>query len=356
MSNLSKKTFKRHKSLGLFDEHLRLSKLSKLGDPLEKLSTGIDFEFFRDLLEERLYVEPKGKGGRRPYDYVLLFKILILQRYYNLSDEQTEYQICDRLSFMRFLGLTLADDVPDSRTVWLFRERLTDLGLVEELFALFLARLEELRLVVHEGKIVDASFVEVPRQRNSKEDNEKIKSGQVPEGWEQQPKMLRQKDMDARWTMKRLQAYDGYKNHTKCDAASKLLTGYAVTDASVHDSNELLDLLTGKDKDQPLYADSAYVGKDLHEKLVQDKKVAVKVCEKGYRNKPLTQEQKESNKAKSQVRARVEHVYGFMENSMQGAFIRSIGMVRAKAMIGLMNLTYNLFRKVQLSPQWTSAS
>ncbi|TXK36466.1 transposase, partial [Pontibacter qinzhouensis] len=213
MSKPSKKTFERHKSLGLFDEHLRLSKLSKLGDPLEKLSKGIDFEFFRQLLEERLYVEPNGKGGRPVYDYVLLFKILILQRYYNLSDEQTEYQICDRLSFMRFLGLTLADDVPDSRTVWLFRERLTELGLVEELFALFLSRLEELELVVHEGKIVDASFGEVPRQRNSKEDNETIKSGQVPPGWAQQPRMLRQKDMDARWTMKRLQAYYGYKNH-----------------------------------------------------------------------------------------------------------------------------------------------
>lgn len=153
------KSFKRHKAIGFFDEDLRLSKLSKLGDPLEKLAQGIDFELFRDLLESRLQVAAKNKGGRRPYDYVLMFKILILQRYYNLSDHQTEYQICDRLSFMRFLGLTLADDVPDGKTVWHFRERLVDLGLTEELFSLFLRRLEELGLVVHEGKIVDASFV-----------------------------------------------------------------------------------------------------------------------------------------------------------------------------------------------------
>lgn len=343
------KTFKRHKSLGLFDEDLRLSKLSKLGDPLEKLSQGIDFEFFRELLEERLHVEPKGQGGRRAYDYVLMFKILVLQRYYNLSDVQTEYQICDRLSFMRFLGLTLADDVPDSRTVWHFRERLAELGLVEELFSLFLARLEELGLVVHEGKIVDASFVQVPRQRNSKEDNEAIKGGELPAGWEEKPNKLRQKDLEARWTMKRGQAFYGYKNHTKCDAKSKLITGYSVTDASVHDSKALLELLGEEDEGQALYADSAYVGEALQDKLVVGKKMRVQVCEKGYRNRPLTPEQKESNKAKAKVRARVEHIFGFVENSMGGSFIRSIGMARAKANIGLMNLTYNLFRRLQLA-------
>jgi transposase len=108
------KTFKRHKALGFWDNDLRLSKISKLGDPLERLNNGVDFELFRNLLEAELYKAPKGEGGHPGYDYVLMFKILILQRYYNLSDEQTEYQINDRLSFMRFLNLTLADDVPDS--------------------------------------------------------------------------------------------------------------------------------------------------------------------------------------------------------------------------------------------------
>ena len=146
-----------------------MSKLSQLGDPLEKLNSGIDFEIFRSLLEEKLTIEPKGIGGRPPYDYVLMFKVMILQRYYNLSDEQVEYQINYRMSFMRFLDLTIADDIPDSRTVWTFRERLTDLGLVEALFDLFLKALESLNLIVNEGKIIDASFIEVPRQRNSRD-------------------------------------------------------------------------------------------------------------------------------------------------------------------------------------------
>ncbi len=343
------KSFKRHKAIGFFDEDLRLSKLSKLGDPLEKLAQGIDFELFRDLLESRLQVAAKGKGGRRPYDYVLMFKILILQRYYNLSDHQTEYQICDRLSFMRFLGLTLADDVPDGKTVWHFRERLVELGLTEELFSLFLGRLEELGLVVHEGKIVDASFVEVPRQRNGKQDNEAIKGGRLPQGWEHKPHMLRQKDVDARWAKKGSQTFYGYKNHAKCDAKSKLITGYAVTDASVHDSQPLLGLLDEQDERQPLYADSAYVGQELHKKLAEDKKVELRICEKGHRNRPLTEGQKGANTDKSRTRVRVEHIFGFVENSMNGSFIRCIGLARAKAAIGLMNLTYNLFRKLQIA-------
>lgn len=175
------KTFKRSKALGFFAADIRMSKLSQLGDPLERLSKGIDFELFRSVLTDKLYVEPKNKAGRRPYDYVLMFKVMILQRYYNISDDQVAYQICDRLSFMRFLGLTLADDVPDSKTIWLFRERLAGLGLVEILFNTFLKRLEELNLVVHEGKIIDASFVEVPRQRNTREENQQIKEGETPQ-------------------------------------------------------------------------------------------------------------------------------------------------------------------------------
>jgi IS5 family transposase len=162
------KHFKRHKDYGFFDQDIRLSKLSQLGDPLEKLNAGVDFEKFRTLLENNFCKLLKGPGGRPPYDYVLMFKILILQRYYNLSDEQVEYQINDRMSFMRFLDLTIADDIPDSRTVWAFREQLVDLGLVEQLFEVFLGELERLNLIVNEGKIIDASFIEVPRQRNKK--------------------------------------------------------------------------------------------------------------------------------------------------------------------------------------------
>jgi transposase len=151
-----------------FDEEFRLEKLSVQNDPLVKLREKIDFEIFRPLLQEVFRKEDKGIGGARPYDYVMMFKILILQRYYNISDDKMEFAILDRLSFMRFLGLTLSDKVPDAKTIWVFRENLTQKKLTEKLFERFGEELQAKNLIANEGKIIDASFVEVPIQRNSR--------------------------------------------------------------------------------------------------------------------------------------------------------------------------------------------
>ena len=341
------KSFKRHRAMGLFDSDFRIEKLIRLGDPLHRLSEGIDFELFRPKLQEALSKLAQGAGGRPPYDYVLMFKILVLQRYFNLSDDQVEFQICDRISFMRFLGLTVSDDVPDSKTVWSFRERLVDLGFVQLLFDLFIRELEKLGLILNEGKIVDASFIEVPKQRNTREENKQIKAGEVPVAFTDNPAKLAQKDVDARWTKKNNVSYYGYKNHVKVDGKSKLITSFNVTDASVHDSQEIVNLIDEKDKDQTLYADSAYTGEDLHIKL-EEKEVKLSIHEKGCKNKPLTEAQKASNKEKSKVRVRVEHVFGFVENSMNGSTLEYIGLKRTQAAIGMMNLVYNMFRKIQL--------
>ena len=341
------KSFKKHRDYGFWDIDIRLSKLDQLGDPLEKLDKGVNFEMFRDFLEERLTKEPKCVGGRPPYDYVMMFKIMILQRFYNISDEQVEYQINDRMSFMRFLNLSISDDVPDSRTVWKFREQLTDLGLVEELFALFLNELSRLDLIVNEGKIIDAGFVEVPRQRNNREENRQIREGEIPDRIKANPHVESHKDLDARWVQKNEVNYFGYKNHVKEDAGSKIIVKYIVTDASVHDSNATQELLDENDKGEDFYADSAYSGAP-QEKIIAEKEMKNKVCEKGARNHPLTAEQRANNREKSRIRSRVEHIFGFMEMSMNGMYINSIGIKRASAIIGLMNLTYNMFRKIQL--------
>jgi IS5 family transposase len=342
------KRFKRHRDYGFFDQDIRLSKLSQLGDPLVRLNEHIDFEKFRGLLEEKLSKDTNIKGGRPPYDYVLLFKILILQRYYNLSDDQIEYQINDRMSFMRFLDLTIADDIPDSKTIWNFRDKLIDLELVEICFNLFLDELKTLNLIINEGKIVDASFVEVPIQRNSKSENDQIKKGEIPESFSENPHTKVQKDTDARWTTKNKVNYYGYKNHVKTDSKSKLIEKYVVTDASVHDSQTLEELLDKSDKGQEIYADSAYTG-EHQENTIEKNEMKNKVCEKGYRNRPLTDEQKQSNREKSKTRARVEHIFGFMEVSMNGMYLQNIGIKRITGIIGLMNLTYNMFRKIQLT-------
>lgn len=338
---------KHKKQRGIFEEGDRLKKLTDQKDPLVKLDGMINWKQFDPILKTVLEKESKGPGGRPGYSYLMMFKILILQRYYNISDDQTEYQILDRMSFMRFLGLTINDRVPDSKTIWSFRESLIQANAIEKLFSKFSKSLENSGLIFNEGKIIDASFVEVPRQRNTREENEKIKNGEVPHDWEKNQNKLSQKDLDARWTKKNNVSYYGYKDHVKVDAKSKLIETYQVTDASVHDSQPLEKLLKKKDKGQGLYADSAYTGEE-QEKIVSKNKMINKVHEKGYRNKQLTKTQIKSNRKKSKVRARVEHVFGFIENSMSGSFIKTIGKKRAEAVIGLMNLTYNLFRAIQL--------
>ena len=179
-----------------------MEKLTKLGDPLQRLSEYIDWKIFEGPLNEAYKDEDKNmsKGGRPPFGRLMMFKALLIQSLYNLSDDQLEYQIVDRASFKRFLGLKKSDKVPDSKTFWVFREHLIEKEVIEGLFTIF---------------------------------------------------------------------------------------------------NETL-------------------------------------------------EQKASNKEKSRTRVRVEHIFGFVENSMNSSIVRTIGLPRAKAKIGMMNLTYNICRCVQL--------
>jgi len=345
---MQKQMYKTRGNKGLFDEQFNNEQLSSMGNPLEAISKVLDFEMFRPLLEGKLLNRnKKNNAGAKPFDVVLMFKILLLQRYYGLGDKQVEYQIIDRTSFKRFLGLETGDKVPDEKTVWAFREQMTKTGLVDELFGQFIGYLESNGMIFNEGQIIDASFTIAPRQRNTREENQQIKDGQGKDLWNEKPHKKSHKDIDARWTKKNNENYYGYKNHAKVDAKSKFINTYIVTDASVHDSQALDALLNEKDKDQPLYADSAYTGED-QENVISKHEMKNEVHEKGYRNRPLTAVQNANNKIKSKTRVRVEHVFGFMEQSMNGLYLRCVGIVRASGIIGLINLTYNLFRFEQI--------
>ncbi len=341
------------KARGLFDEQIRLEKLSKKQDTLERLSSHIDFEYFRKPLEKFFKKETENnKGGRPAYECVMMFKILILQRYYNVSDDAIEYAILDRLSFMRFLGLGINDPVPDAKTIWLFRDKLTSGDMIEKLFSYLDKLLDKYGIIVHKGKLVDASIVEVPIQRNSREENKQLKEGEVPEDWSENK--LRQKDVDAQWVKHNGKNHFGYKNHIKADSKTKLITGYKATTANIHDS-EMLDELLDKKEDggQSVYADSAYRSEAI-EKVCRKKNIESQIHEKGYRNKALTKRQKQRNRKKSKTRARVEHIFGFMTNTMNEMYLHYRNFIRNKAGIGLMNLTYNLFRLVQLKVELKS--
>jgi IS5 family transposase len=329
---------------GFFDVEDRFEKIKQYNSPLLKLADYVDFNFFRTELE--LYFskgKDKSKGGRPPYDYVLMFKILIIQHFYNISDDQTEFCINDRFSFMQFLNLRVGQRIPDAKTIWYFKNELAREDMISKLFQLLHNQLLQDGIILNKGSIVDASFVNVPRQRNSRQENDEIKEG-IGQDWSEEK--ARQKDVDARWAKKNEEVHYGYKDHIKADAKTKLITGYEVTDASVHDSQVLDKLLN--EEDNCIYADSAYHSEAQEERLAASG-IESKIMEKGYRNNPLTKRQINRNKKKSKVRVRVEHIFGFMTNSMNGLFIRSIGILRAKTAIGMKNLVYNLFRLMQLN-------
>ena len=329
-----------------FDESERLAALSRLNDPLEALEKYVDFELFRPVLTS-VFKREQGVRGAKPYDPVMMFKILILQRLYKLSDQQVEFQVTDRMSFTRFLGLRIGEAIPDYSTVWRFREALTEAGVVKQLFEEFGAHLAQRGVLSQEGMIVDASFVEVPRQRNTRDENALIKEGKVPEEWAGQPAKQAQKDVDARWTKKNEQTYFGYKDHVRTDAGSGVIVDYTVTDAAVHDSQVLWDLVGARDRGQKLWADSAYKSAQTDERLAS-LGIESHIHEKGTSVRALDDTQRRHNREKSKIRCLIEHVFGFMENSMNGPELEYIGIERITTGIGLANLTYNLCRFVQL--------
>jgi IS5 family transposase len=232
--------------------------------------------------------------------------------------------------------------VPDAKTVWNFRDQLQKAQVSDTVFDQFVEETERKGIVTRSGSIVDATFTDVPKQRNTKEENEMIKEGKTPEEWKETKNRHKkaQKDTDARWAVKNKEVHYGYKNHVKVDKKSKIITRYEVTSAEVHDSQKLKDLID-PEKDRRLYGDSAYTGAEVQECIPEG--MLNRIHEKGYRNKPLTKTQKRENTAKSRIRARVEHVFGRI-TQFGGTMIRSIGIARAETQIGLINMAYNLTR------------
>jgi transposase, IS5 family len=328
---------------GFWDLEQRQRKLNQKKDVLVTLNQIIPWESFRELLESAREKPRKNHAGRKPIDVILLFKLMILQQLYNISDEELEYQVNDRLSFMQFLGLSLEDNVPDATTVWLFRQQLTDSGKVIELFEQFEVHLRTHGYQAQGGQILDATLIPVPKQRNKREENEQIRQGEVPEDWKQKPHKLSQKDVEARWTKKNGVSYFGYKDHLCIDVDYGFIRRYEITDAAVHDSKAIGALLDEANEGDGLWADSAYRS-TLLEAVLALMGFESQINERGNRHHPLSETQQQTNRVKSQTRARVEHVFGAWVMQMGGKVVRSIGLVRAKTHLGLKNLTYKFLR------------
>src|ERR1700731_4474281 len=363
---------------GFFDLNRRYESLTEKNDPLVAIAAMVPFESFRPKLIAALIkgelrrseAERKRAAGRKPWGEGVIFKALVLQALYNLSDDQAEYQLRDRFSFMRFLGLELEDAVPEAKTLWLYREALAKAAAVE-LFDLFDGFLKDKGYLARGGQIIDASIVSAPKQHNSvtrtfgsREDNETIKEGETPEDWKSKPAKDRQKDKDARWTKKHERSYFGYKNHIGVDRR-QFVRRYVVSDASVHDSQKFEDVLDTSNTASDVWAkgakgsvkrslmewraegDSAFRSTEIEEKLAE-RGLKSRSHRRAYRNRKLSEAQKPANTTRSKVRARVEHVFGDQKNAMGAEIVRTIGIVRARCKIGMTNLVYNMRRFVTL--------
>jgi len=325
---------------GLFDFENRLYKIDKNGDPLAKIDEAVDWEIFRPTLAKARDKNRQSNVGPKGYDPILLFKILIIQSLYNLSDDATEFQILDRYSFGRFLGLHLGSKIPDATTIWRFRQDLIAAGVIEELFNTFDTHLRNHGFMAMKGQIVDASIVSVPKQRNSREENSRIKNGEVPEDWPENKR--RRKDVDARWTKKNGKTFFGYKNHVSVDVKHKLIRGYAVTDAAQHDSN-VFETILAENTSKDIWADSAYRSEERLNRL-KEHGFREHIQRKGCRHRKLTESEQRGNKTRARIRSRIEHVFGVQAQKAGNLILRTIGIARARAKIGLRNLAYNMDR------------
>jgi len=326
---------------GFWDIDERYARLSEAGDPLEKLNTAVPWNVFRKPLAKALKRSDGAKGGRPPYDPVLMFKVLVLQALYNLSDDQAEFMIQDRLSFMRFLGLGLSEKVPDAKTIWLFREHLAQAGAVETLFAQFDRHLTRAGYLAMGGQIVDATIVAAPKQRNTDGEKAAIKEGKIPRAWQDKPAKLRQKDRDARWTVKFSKAKPveegkpkqvdiavpafGYKNHASIDRRHGFIRGWSVTDAAAWDGAQLRDVI-GRNTGSKVWADTAYRSKK-NEAWLSKHGFVSDIHHKKPKGRPMSARMSRANGRRSKVRAAVEHVFARQKGPM-ALFVRTIGIIR----------------------------
>jgi len=328
------------KQAGFWSVEDRLEEISAGGDPLETLNETVAFERFRPILE-RAAGRPRGpKGGRPAMDVVLKFRMLVLQSLHGLGLEATEKMVRDRLSWMRFCGLGIADTVPDANTLWDFREALIRAGALDALFEEMDRAINQAGFISRSGQIVDASLVTAPRQRNT--DGEKAA----------------QKDVDGRWTVKYSKAKAradgskpvdiaipiyGYKSHVSIDRMHGVIRRQIVTHAAQHDGARLREgLIQTANTARDVWADSAYRSAE-NERWLKDRGMTSQVHRKKPRGRPMPKRTSRANGRKSAVRSKVEHVFA-QQKARMGLTIRTIGLARAKAAITLANIAYNMTR------------
>jgi IS5 family transposase len=324
----------------------------------------VDFEIFRSVLDAAPARSDRSRGGRPPYDAVLMFRILVLQALYSLSDEQVEFRLRDRQSFMRFAGLALHQAVPDAKTIWLYREQLKQTGAIDGLFRRFDEALAAKGLLAMGGQIIDATIIVAPRQKLTIEEKATIREGGTPADWSRAKRA--QKDRDARWTLKRGRTKPGcegaqrlaiqiavpifgYKSHIGIDRRHGLICRWTVTDAAQHDTRSFPARLDPENTANRVWADTAYQTKRNLE-VLERRGLSERILFRRAPRHGLSEQQAKANASRARIRSGIEHVFAAQKHRM-ALFVRTIGIARARVKIGIANLAYNFTRLAWLSTE-----
>ena len=321
----------------LFAAESRGPKIDSLGDPLVKISRVVDFAALASEVDRVAPRVVSGKGGRPPFPTETMVRILVLKRLHNLSDEQVEFQLLDRLSFQRFCGLTTAANIPDRTTVWDFENRIGAIG-AQALFDSLNAQLLGQGYLARGGQIIDATLVPAPKQHVSRDERALIDEGAMPADWE--PAKRRQKDTDATWTKKHGKSYFGYKLSVNADRRYKLIRKIETDTARVHDGKHFEAVLDQTNTSSDVYADRGYPSQ-ARESDLKASGYRPQIQRRGTSKRKLSECQQRRNHRIAKVRARVEHVFAAIAQ-MGGKLIRTIGQARADFGMTMMALCYNI--------------
>lgn len=296
-----------------FALHEKYARVKSLRSRLEDMKKLIDWNAFIPLFPER-----ESLRGRPNYEKILMVKLLFLQGWYGLSDEELEFQVNDRLSFQQFLDFPKT--VPDYSTIWRFREELAEDNIIDQIWSELQRQIDSKNIKVEKGVIQDASFIVA--------EPGKTRSGMDERG--QAAKTSRSKD--GSWTKKGKKSYFGYKVHAKMQRGSKIVKELAVTTARIHDG--AIDLTK---PDEVVYRDKGYTG-------IKTKALGDATMKRGN----LTPHEKLRNKRVQAKRSQGEHPFGTIHRAMHGGETRLTTVYRVFVQQIFVFAAYNLFRLTSL--------
>jgi len=328
----------------LFAQNQRISKLTKLGNPLLELDSLVDFAALAALVDAKAPRTAPALGGRPAYATELMVRMIILQQFFGLSDDQVEYQNNDRSSFQRFLRLERSSQIPDSKTLWAFRERIKKAEVSADLFADAKRQIGAKGYIARGGQVIDGTLIRAPVQHFTKEEKAILDQGKIPEDWSKAKRA--QKDLDATWTQKHGKSYFGYKASVSVDVANKLIQTDVISTASAHDTKHFEAALDKANTSRLVLADKGYADGPREARLKADGWL-LEIQRKAKKGKKLSACQAQRNKRIAKIRARGEHVFATVKQ-MGGGLVRTIGLARAKVQLTLNALAYNFKRAMFL--------